>query len=128
VYYFKLTLDGEPVWMPILANPVVLRFVIERGLAAFDFLRTVKSLICFSLNSDQLAFNVANSTGADHLQKPLSAKSSMLRRRSTFINYPARISIKMVIRQLTTNDRRSVSTQRALFPQPFPRPIKVSTA
>lgn len=28
----KLTLDGEPVLMSIIANPVVLRFVMERGL------------------------------------------------------------------------------------------------
>lgn len=32
VYSFKLTLDGEPVLMPIIANPVILRFVMERGL------------------------------------------------------------------------------------------------
>lgn len=32
VYYFRLAHDGEPVWMPIIANPVVLRLVMERGL------------------------------------------------------------------------------------------------
>ena len=34
VYYFRLTHDGEPVLMPIIANPVILRLVVERGLAA----------------------------------------------------------------------------------------------
>lgn len=32
VYYFRLTHDGEPVLMPIIANPVILRFIMERGL------------------------------------------------------------------------------------------------
>lgn len=32
VYSFKLILDSEPVLMPIIANPVILRFVMERGL------------------------------------------------------------------------------------------------
>ena len=32
VYYFRLTHDSAPVLMPIIANPVILRFVMERGL------------------------------------------------------------------------------------------------
>ena len=34
VYYFRLTSGSEPLWMPIIANPVILRLVKERGLAA----------------------------------------------------------------------------------------------
>lgn len=34
VYYFRLTSGSERILMPIIANPVILRLVMERGLAA----------------------------------------------------------------------------------------------
>lgn len=34
VYYFRLTSDNEYVLMPVIANPVISRLVIERGLRA----------------------------------------------------------------------------------------------